>query len=110
MSDCLALGSGYANESMGKPDSESKHDERKDVIMAEQRLADIELKETVERQRFLEILHQWVQAIERKQDFEVRVKGETHRIPADAIERGRLQVEYEIDNGEYEFELTLKWR
>lgn len=78
--------------------------------MAEFNAVDMELKELVDEQRFLQLLRGWAHAIERHQDFEVQVKGESHRIPADAIARGRLRVEYEIDEGEYEFELTLKWR
>jgi amphi-Trp domain-containing protein len=78
--------------------------------MAKEGMQNMELKETLDRNRFLEMLQGWTRAIEQNQDFEVRVNGQSHTIPADAIDRGRLRVEYEIDRGEYEFELTLKWR
>lgn len=71
---------------------------------------DIEQKEMLERGQFQELLRNWQDALERNQDFEVTVAGNTYTIPADALDKGRFRVEYEIDNGEYEFELTLKWR
>jgi hypothetical protein len=78
--------------------------------MASQPTQDIELKEIYDRNRFLSLLQQWTQAIERQQAFDIQVNGQRFTIPADAVDRGRLRVEYEIDKGEYEFELTLKWR
>jgi amphi-Trp domain-containing protein len=71
---------------------------------------DMELKEACDKRQFVELLRQWLQHIEQNRDFEVQVKGRSCRIPADALERGHFRVEYEIDQGEYEFELTLKWR
>ena len=70
----------------------------------------LELKETYDRTRFVKLLHQWADAIERNQAFDVNVQGHSNTVPADAIERGHLRVEYELDNGEYELELTMKWR
>jgi len=71
---------------------------------------DIEQKEMLDRGQFQELLRNWQHALEHNQDFEVTVAGSTYTIPADALDKGRFRVEYEIDNGEYEFELTLKWR
>lgn len=71
---------------------------------------DLELKETCDKRQFVDLMKQWLQHIEQNQDFEVQVKGRSCRIPAEALEKGHFRVEYEIDNGEYEFELTLKWR
>ncbi|HEY9744646.1 MAG TPA: hypothetical protein V6C99_00345 [Oculatellaceae cyanobacterium] len=71
---------------------------------------DMELKEACDRRRFLEILQHWVKSIEQNRDFEVRVDGRSCRIPAEALEKGRFRIEYEIDKGEHEFELTLKWQ
>jgi hypothetical protein len=88
----------------------ARRKEREEPIMAREGMQNMELKETLDRNRFLEMLQGWTRAIEQNQDFEVRVNGQSHIIPADAIDRGRLRVEYEIDRGEYEFELTLKWR
>lgn len=71
---------------------------------------DLELKESCDKRQFVDLMREWLQAIDRNQDFEVKVKGQLCRIPADAMEKGRFRIEYEIDKGEYEFELTLKWR
>jgi hypothetical protein len=71
---------------------------------------DLELKENCDKRQFVEVMREWLQAIDRNQDFEVKVKGQLCRIPAEALEKGRFRLEYEIDKGEYEFELTLKWR
>jgi amphi-Trp domain-containing protein len=71
---------------------------------------DIEQKELLDRQRFVEMLREWVNALERNEDFNVSVAGNQYTIPANAVDIGRCRVEYEIDKGEYEFELTVKWR
>ncbi len=76
--------------------------------MAEVR--DIEVKETIDRARAVEVLKKWLEAVERKQDVDVRVEGKSFNIPATAFEKGRFRVEYEIEEGEYEFEVSLKWR
>jgi len=78
--------------------------------MAERSAQDLELKETIDRSRFVELLRGLQTAIEGSQEFEVVVDGQTYTIPADVAERSRFRVEYEIDKGEYEFELTMKWR
>lgn len=70
----------------------------------------IELKETYDRNRFLQLLQGWAQAIEQQREFEFIIDGETRVIPANAVDTGKLRVEYEIEKGEHEFELTLKWR
>lgn len=73
-------------------------------------MQDLEKKELVDRSQFLELMRRFQQGMERNQDFEISVDGETYSIPATAFDNGRFRVEYEIDDGEYEFELTLKWR
>jgi amphi-Trp domain-containing protein len=70
----------------------------------------LEEKELVDRARFLALLRNWQQSIENNQDFNVSVNGRQFTVPTDALDKGRFRVEYEIDEGEYEFELTLKWR
>lgn len=70
---------------------------------------DMELKETCDKRHFVHMLQQWLQCIEKGKDFEVRVNGRSCSVPAAALENGRFRVEYEIDQGEHEFELTLKW-
>lgn len=71
---------------------------------------DIEKKELLDRTRFVEMLREWVNALERNEDFNVTVAGNSYVIPANAADIGRCRVEYEIDEGEHEFELTVKWR
>lgn len=71
---------------------------------------DIEQKEQLDRQRFVEMLRGWVDALERNEDYNVNVAGNPYVIPANAVDIGRCRVEYEVDQGEYEFELTVKWR
>lgn len=78
--------------------------------MSKDETKEVEQKEYLDRSRFQELLRNWQFALERNQDFEVSVAGNTYTIPADALDKGRFRVEYEIDEGEYEFELTLKWR
>lgn len=78
--------------------------------MAQQRVADIELKEKCSRDQFLQFLRNWVEALEGNHDMRVTVKGQNVTIPAEAPSKGRMEVEYEIEEGEYEFQLTMKWR
>jgi len=78
--------------------------------MAERMMQDIEQKEQVDRAQFMELMRRFQQGLERNQDFEISVNGENYTIPATAFDSGRFRVEYEIDDGEYEFEMTLKWR
>ena len=72
--------------------------------------ADIEQKEHLDRQRFTTLVQGWANALERGEDYQVTVAGKPYSIPSQALESGRCRVEYEIDNGEHEFQLTLKWR
>ena len=71
---------------------------------------EIEQKEWVDQTRFMEILREWFTAMERKQDFTALIKGESFVVPRDAAKKARFRVEYEIDEGEHEFELTMKWQ
>lgn len=72
-------------------------------------LKEIEQKEWVDQTRFMEILREWLTALERKQSFTTLIKGESFVIPGDRASKARFRVEYEIDEGEHEFELTMKW-
>jgi len=78
--------------------------------MSSIRSKEIEQKEWVDQTRFVEILREWVTALERKQDFTTLIKGESFVIPRDAVSKARFRVEYEIDEGDHEFELTMKWQ
>ncbi len=76
--------------------------------MAKQK--DIELKQKVSRDEFLQYLRQVQEGIEGSREFTVNVAGRDCTIPADAFDKGKLEIEYEIDEGEYELELTAKWK
>jgi hypothetical protein len=71
---------------------------------------EIEQKEWLDRARFTEVLREWLGALDRNEDFSLVVNGQSFDIPAAACEAGKFRLEYEIDEGEHEFELTLKWR
>ena len=75
-----------------------------------QHLKDMELKEKVNREQFIQLMRQWMEAAQGKREFDVMVKGQSCKIPADAMEKAKLEVEYEIDDGEYELQFTMKWR
>ena len=69
-----------------------------------------ERKEYLDRQKFTEMVRNFLTALESDQDLQVEVKGENYKVPRSAFESGRFRSEYEVKKGEYEFELTLKWR
>jgi hypothetical protein len=71
---------------------------------------EVELKEYLNRGRFSEMLSQWVNAIDNRQDFQVVVANRSCSIPAQALDEGKMRVEYEEEEGEIEFQLTLKWK
>jgi hypothetical protein len=73
-------------------------------------MPEMELKEKLDRKQFTNLLRDWLEAMEGDDDLEVSVNGEVQFIPAEAFSKGWYRVEYEIDKGEYELELTLKWR
>jgi hypothetical protein len=70
----------------------------------------VEHKQTLDSRQFVTVMRDWLNAIERQQDFSLPVAGNPCVVPASAMENGHFRVEYEIDKGEHEFELTLKWR
>jgi hypothetical protein len=69
-----------------------------------------ELKEFIDADQFKGLLKAWLYAMENDEDLMVNVKGRDCIIPKEAFETGKFRSEYEIDKGEYEFELQLKWR
>lgn len=70
----------------------------------------IERKEYVDRIAFTEMLRDFLEALENDEDLQVEVKGENYTVPRTAFENGRFRSEYEVKKGEFEYELTLKWR
>lgn len=70
---------------------------------------DIELKEACDKKQFAEVLRDWLHCIEKRKDLVVKVNGRNCTIPAEAMDKGYFRLEYEVEKGECEFELTLKW-
>jgi amphi-Trp domain-containing protein len=79
-----------------------------DVTMAHE-VKDIEVKEKMSPDQFKQMLRQWVEALDNNQEFTVSLKGHEYTVPGGAINHAKLEVEYEIDKGEYELEFTMKW-
>jgi hypothetical protein len=71
---------------------------------------DIELKEHVDRKRFLGLLNEFLKASEGNSNFSLEVKGRQCGVPASAFANANFRVEYEIDEGEHELEFTMKWQ
>ncbi len=69
-----------------------------------------ELKDYIQGDQVKVILREWLNALEEDRDLEVTIKGENCKIPKEAFRMARTKAEYEIKNGEYEFELEMKWR
>ncbi len=70
---------------------------------------DIELKERLDPSLFKEFIRRWADALERQEDMTVVIHGEQCHIPYEAFATAKLEAEYEIEDGEYEFELKMKW-
>jgi hypothetical protein len=68
-----------------------------------------ELKEFIGADQFKDLLRGWLEAMEEGEDLVVNVKGRECKIPKKAFLSGKFRSEYEIDKGEYEYELQLKW-
>ncbi len=77
--------------------------------MADMKTGKMELKEEISRDQCVTLLRQCLTALEQHQEATVQVKGINCVIPQDAGERGHFEVEFEEDDGEFEFELTMKW-
>jgi hypothetical protein len=69
-----------------------------------------EFKEFVGADQFKGLLKDWLSAMEQGKDLVVKVKGKECTVPKEAFLTGKFRSEYELDDGEYEFELQLKWR
>ena len=69
-----------------------------------------ELKEYIQADQVKVILREWLSALEEDRDLQLTIKGESCRIPKEALTMGKTKAEYEIKKGEYELELELKWR
>ena len=69
-----------------------------------------ELKEFIGADQFKGLLKEWLEAMDEGEDLVVNVKGQECKIPKEAFVTGKFRSEFEIDKGEYEFELQLKWK
>lgn len=70
----------------------------------------MELKELCTKEQFVKTLRKWADAIDKRQEMKVVVRGKENTIPPGVADQAKLEVEYEINKGEYEFEMTMKWR
>lgn len=68
-----------------------------------------ELKEFIGADQFKDLLRGWLEAMERGEDLVVNVRGRECKIPKEAFQSGEFRSEFETNNGEYEYELQLKW-
>lgn len=69
-----------------------------------------ELKEYIQGDELKDVLRKWLDALENDQDLVVKVKGQDCTISNEVLQSSKVKLEYEIKNGEYEFELEMKWR
>jgi hypothetical protein len=67
-------------------------------------------KEKLNPEQLRSMLQQWIEAIDNQQDLEVKIRGEDCLIPQSALQSGRIEAEFELKKGEYEFEIELKWK
>lgn len=68
-----------------------------------------ELKEYIGKDQVKGVLKQWLIALEQNEDLVIEVKGKQCKIPKEVLGQEKIKLEYEVKNGEYEFELELKW-
>ncbi|MFO7946310.1 MAG: amphi-Trp domain-containing protein [Armatimonadota bacterium] len=66
---------------------------------------ELDVEEYVDAQRFVQKLRKFADAVESGNDFTVTVQGQDYTVPVG----GRMQVEYESDNGGGEFCLEIEW-
>ncbi len=71
---------------------------------------EFELKERLDPERFIAMMRQVTDALSNRQSVELKVDGQSCEIPVDTVLDGKLEVEYEYEDGEYELEFTMKWR
>lgn len=69
-----------------------------------------EYKELVEESQLKIILKAWINALEQNTDLDVTINGKECHVPKEAFKFVKTKAEYELKNGQYEFELELKWR
>lgn len=67
-------------------------------------------KEFLSTEELKYLLKGWLDAIEQNKDFEFQIKGNSGKVPKDVLLKNTTSGEYEFKNGEYEFELELKWK
>ena len=56
------------------------------------------------------LLNGWIEAIYQKKDFNFTINGQAGRVPQAVLLKNTTMGEFEFKNGEYEFELELKWK
>jgi amphi-Trp domain-containing protein len=69
----------------------------------------LELKELCTKDRYVRLLRQLADCLEKDQEMTVTILGQENTIPSGVGDQARLEVEYEVKEGLYEFELEMKW-
>jgi amphi-Trp domain-containing protein len=77
--------------------------------MSRKTMAEIEIKEYISKSQLIDLLYKWAQALEDKQDLRITIGNYPFTLPADIYEKAKIRLEYEIEEDEQEFEVTLKW-
>jgi amphi-Trp domain-containing protein len=65
-----------------------------------------DIEKEVDRARFVDTLRRLADALEANQAFRIQVAQKRFTVPATAA----LQIEHEVDDGNEELALELKWR
>lgn len=68
------------------------------------------VKEPISTLELKSILMGWLAAIDEERDFEFQIKGQRCRVPSKALLSNKTLCEFEMKDGEFEFELELKWK
>jgi amphi-Trp domain-containing protein len=67
-------------------------------------------KESINPQRLGQLLRLWADAIEANEDLRFSIKNEEVVIPKETFNLAKIVAEYELKDGEYEFEIEMKWK
>lgn len=70
----------------------------------------MKVKEALSTEELKVLLKGWLEAIEQKKDFDFKIKGHAGTVPQAILLKNTTMGEFEFKNGEYEFELELKWK
>ncbi len=70
----------------------------------------MKIKEALSTQELKTLLSGWLTALEEEKDFAFEIKGHSGYVPKKVLSNNTTMGEFEFKDGEYEFELELKWK